>query len=149
MFAPGRGKPQRKKAELTERSAAEQHFLDLCELLDHPKPAVVDPTGEFFTFEKGATKKDGSDGWADVWKRGYFAIEYKGKHKDLDAAYRQLDDYRADLENPPLLVTCDMDRMVVRTNLTATKQETYEIELEELGTPTLSAASCRWVSPWV
>jgi len=84
-----------KKAALTERSAAQQHFLDLCELMDHPKPAEVDPTGEFFTFEKGATKKDGSDGWADVWKRGYFAFGYKGKHKDLDAAYRQLDDYRA------------------------------------------------------
>jgi len=26
-----------KKTELTERSAAQQHFLDLCELLDHPK----------------------------------------------------------------------------------------------------------------
>ena len=25
-----------RRAELTERSAAQQHFLDLCELLDHP-----------------------------------------------------------------------------------------------------------------
>jgi hypothetical protein len=56
-----------RKVELTERSAAQQHFLDLCELLDHPKPAEVDPRGEFFTFEKGAAKKSGSDGWADVW----------------------------------------------------------------------------------
>ena len=55
-----------RRAELTERSAAQQHFLDLCDLLDHLKPAEVDPTGERFTFEKGATKKDGSDGWADV-----------------------------------------------------------------------------------
>lgn len=27
-----------RRAELTERSATQQHFLDLCELLDHPKP---------------------------------------------------------------------------------------------------------------
>ncbi len=31
---------------LTERSASHQHFLDLCELLDEPKPAEADPTGE-------------------------------------------------------------------------------------------------------
>jgi hypothetical protein len=42
-----------RRAELTERSASQQHFLDLCELLDHPKPAEVDPRGDFFTFEKG------------------------------------------------------------------------------------------------
>jgi MmeI, DNA-methyltransferase domain/MmeI, N-terminal domain/MmeI, helicase spacer domain/MmeI, target recognition domain len=124
-----------RKVELTERSAAQQHFLDLCELLDHPKPAEIDPTGEFFTFEKGATKKDGSDGWADVWKRGYFAWEYKGKHKDLQAAYLQLDQYRAALENPPLLVTCDMDRIVVHSNFTATRQEVHEVPLDGLGTP--------------
>jgi hypothetical protein len=26
-----------RKAELTERSASQQHFLDLCELVGHPK----------------------------------------------------------------------------------------------------------------
>ncbi len=41
---------------------------------------------------------------ADVWKRGFFAWEYKGKRADLKAAYKQLLDYREDLENPPLLV---------------------------------------------
>ena|SRR5207302_651232 len=29
-----------KRAELSERSAAQQHFLDLCELLGQPKPAA-------------------------------------------------------------------------------------------------------------
>ena len=65
-----------RKAELTERSAAQQHFLDLCDVFGHPKPAAVDPTGETFTFEKGAAKHGGGDGWADVWKRGFFAFEY-------------------------------------------------------------------------
>ena len=32
---------------LTERSASHQHFLDLCELLNEPKPADADPTGEW------------------------------------------------------------------------------------------------------
>jgi len=79
--------------DLTERSASQQHFLDLCELLDHPKPVEVDKTGESFTFEKGAAKRSGGDGWADVWKKGFFAWEYKGRHKDLDAAYKQLLEY--------------------------------------------------------
>ncbi len=70
-------------ASLTERSGAQQHFCDLCELLDHPKPAAADPKGEWFTFEKGATKPDGSDGWADVWKKGFFGWEYKARSAAL------------------------------------------------------------------
>lgn len=121
------------RAELTERAAAQQHFLDLCELLDHPKPAEADPTGEWFAFEKGAEKTGGGDGWADVWKRGFFGWEYKGKHKDLNAAYQQLQLYRESLENPPLLVVCDMDRIIIRTNFTNTAVQKYEIPLTELG----------------
>jgi len=34
----------------------------------------------------------------------------KGKHKSLNAAYSQLVRYQGDLENPPLLVTCDHER---------------------------------------
>ena len=79
-------------------------FIDLCRLVGHPTPAEDDPTGQTFTFEAGATKPRGGQGWADVWKKGYFAWEYKGKHKDLDAAYQQLLQYRESLHNPPLLV---------------------------------------------
>ena len=121
-----------RKVELTERSASQQHFLDLCEMFDHPKPAFADPVGETFTFEKGASKHGGGQGWADVWKRGFFGWEYKGKHKDLDAAYDQLLRYREALENPPLLVVCDMDRFVIHTNFTATAAKTYEITLDDL-----------------
>jgi hypothetical protein len=32
-------------ANLSERSACQQHFLDLCELLGQPKPAAADPEG--------------------------------------------------------------------------------------------------------
>ena len=127
-------------AELTERSAAQQHFLDLCALAGHPTPAEADPAGDSFTFERGAAKAAGGDGWADVWKRGFFAIEYKGKHKDLDAAYTQLLQYREDLENPPLLVTCDMDRIVIRTNFTATPTRTIQISLADIASPESLAA---------
>lgn len=120
------------KVALTERSAAHQHFLDLCELLEHPKPAAADPTGESFTFEKGVGKQGGGDGWADVWKRGYFGWEYKGKKKDLQEAYEQLLQYREALENPPLLVVCDMDRIQVHTNFTATRHQVYEVTLADL-----------------
>ena len=123
------------KVALTERSAAQQHFLDLCDVFDHPKPAQADPTGESFTFERGASKQAGGQGWADVWKRGFFAIEYKGKHRDLDAAYTQLLQYREALENPPLLIVCDMDRIVVHTNFTATAAVVHDISLAELDAP--------------
>src|ERR1043166_6726323 len=124
-----------RKAELTEKSGAQQHFLDLCEVLDHPKPAEADPTGASFTFEKGAAKHGGGEGWADVWKKGFVGWEYKGKHKNLDAAYDQLLLYREDLENPPLLVVCDLDRLIIRTNFTATATQKYEITLATLPQP--------------
>src|SRR5215210_358630 len=120
---------------LTERSASQQHFLDLCEVLGHPKPASADPKGEWFTFEKGASKHGGGGGWADVWKRGFFGWEYKGRHKDLDAAYDQLLKYREAIENPPLLVVCDMDRIVIHTNFTGTRTDVHDIPLAELAEP--------------
>ena len=41
------------RVNLSERSACQQHFLDLCELLGQPKPAEADPDGAWYTFEKG------------------------------------------------------------------------------------------------
>jgi hypothetical protein len=124
-----------RKVDLKERSAAQEHFLDLCSVFDHPTPAAADPTGETFCFEKGAAKHGGGDGFADVWKRGFFGWEYKGKRKDLEAAYDQLLRYRDALESPPLLVLCDLDRIIIRTNFTGTVSATYEIPLEALAEP--------------
>ena len=117
---------------LTERSASHQHFLDLCELLDEPKPAEADPTGEAYCFERGARKDTGGDGWADVWKRHHFAWEYKGKRADLDAAFAQLRLYALALENPPLLIVSDMLRFRIRTNWTNCVSKTYEFGLDDL-----------------
>lgn len=120
---------------LSESQASRDHFNDLCDLVGHGKPSELDPTGQSFCFEKGATKEGGGNGRADVWKSGFFGWEYKGKKKDLEAAYAQLLLYRDQLENPPLLVVSDMDRIIVRTNYTGTKAATYEISLATLGEP--------------
>lgn len=124
-----------KAAELTERAAAQEHFIDLCDLLDEPTPAEADPKGEWYAFEKGATKTTGGEGWADVWKRQCFGWEYKGKRKDLQAAFAQLQRYAIALENPPLLVVSDMERFEIHTNWTNTVSEVYRIRLEELRDP--------------
>jgi hypothetical protein len=117
-----------------ERAASQEHFLDLCALLNEPTPNS-DPTGAAYAFEKGATKASGGDGWADVWRRGRFAWEYKGKHKDLEAAHRQLLQYAGALENPPLLVTSDIARIIIRTNWTNAVSERHEVLLDELADP--------------
>jgi len=117
------------KVALRELQAYQEHFHNLCQLVGHPTPAEADPTGTTFCYQKGASKQSGGEGWADVWKRHHFAIEYKGKGKDLDAAYRQLLQYRADLENPPLLIVTDFDRILIRTNFDRSRVATYEITL--------------------
>lgn len=122
-------------ANLKERSAAQEHFIDVCRLLDEPTPAEADPDGAWYCFERGASKLTGSDGWADVWKRGSFSWEYKGKHKDLQAAYVQLQQYSVALENPPLLVVCDMERFRIHTNWTNTVQAIYDFTLDDLHEP--------------
>ena len=119
-------------SELKERSASQEHFLDLCRLLGEPTPAEADPSGEAYCFERGARKDTGGDGWADVWKRHHFAWEYKGRRADLDAAFDQLRQYSLALENPPLLIVSDMVRFRIRTNWTNSVSQTHEFELEDL-----------------
>jgi hypothetical protein len=104
-----------------ERASAQSHFGDLCRMLGEPTPTDADPTGSWYAFEKGAEKLDGRDRFADVWKKGFFAWEYKGKRKDLRAAYRQLVDYKDALENPPLLVVSDLESDPGHTNFTVSQ----------------------------
>ena len=119
-------------SELKERSAAQEHFIDLCRLLGEPTPAEADPTGQHYCFERGARKDTGGDGWADVWKRHCFAWEYKGKHANLDVAFNQLRQYALALENPPLLIVSDMVRFRIRTNWTNSVSLTHEFGLEDI-----------------
>ena len=116
-----------------ERASSQEHFIDLCRLLGVMTPNEADPSGKDYSFEAGAERAStGKTGWADVWKRGRFGWEYKGAHADLDAAYRQLLDYREALENPPLLVVSDMERIEVRTNFTNTRTAVHPVTLDDL-----------------
>ena len=134
-FSPQEFVAKWRNATLKERSASQEHFIDICRLIGHKTPAEMDPYGEFFTFEAGADKQEGGAGWADAWKKGFFAWEYKGKHADMDKAYQQLLKYRESLQNPPLLIVCDIDRVEIHTNFTNTVKIKYELSLEDLLTP--------------
>ena len=116
----------------TERSAAQEHFLDLCAVLGVPKPGDVDRHGTEYTFEKSTRKIGGSAGFADVWKRHCFAWEYKGESKNLVRAYGQLKQYADAFENPPLLIVSDMQEIRVHTNFTNIIAQQHVIQLAEL-----------------
>jgi hypothetical protein len=134
-------------AQLSERSASHEHFIDLCQLLGVPTPAS-DPDGNDYCFEKAVTvvgpasrgsKGEGrggapGGGFVDVWKRGHFAWEYKrkDKYKDLNDAYRQLYQYRDALDNPPLSVVCDISTTIIHTHFTGYPKDTQTIKLAEL-----------------
>lgn len=123
-----------KANQRAERAASQEHFIDLCALLGEPTPNT-DATGTTYAFEKGATKATGGEGWADVWRRGCFGWEYKGKHRDLEAAHRQLLLYAGALENPPLLIVSDIERIIVRTNWTNAVSARHEFHLDDLRDP--------------
>lgn len=133
-----------------ETSAYQSHFDDLCRLLNQPTPNEADPSGaDFFCYQKrvvkdaelfelqdsGGQAEPSERGFADVWKKSCFAWEYKGKKKNLDEAYKQLLRYRESLLNPPLLVVCDFDRYIVRTNFNGTVQETHEFTNADIDRP--------------
>lgn len=124
-----------KGTNLKERSAYQSHFNDICRLIGHQTPTEMDPDGDRFCFEKGASKTSGGDGWADVWYKGHFAWEYKGRHANLEKAYQQVLQYRDDLENPPLMIVCDLENIIIRTSFTNTPTKTYKISIDDLKDP--------------
>ena len=149
-MTPAEFKTKWAKVSAKESAAYQSHFDDLCRLLKIPPPLEADPTGEFFCFQKRVVKDEeqfvvkesGEEetdvqerGFADVWKKGCFAWEYKGKKKNLDEAYKQLLRYRESLLNPPLLVVCDFDRFIIRTNFNGTVQETFEFRNSDIDLP--------------
>jgi len=124
-MTPAEFKTKWDRSRAKETASYQEHFADLCRMLGQPTPIEADPSGaEFFCYQKRVVKDaelfqpraSGEEadpeerGFADVWKQGCFAWEYKGKKRNLDEAYRQLLRYRESLLNPPLLVVCDFDR---------------------------------------
>ncbi len=132
-----------KDNKLSERAGAQAHFLDLCELLGVDKPG--DPDN--YCFERGAKKTGsltGKTGWADVWKRQCFAWEYKTPGTNLGPALKQLMTYALALDNPPLLVVSDRERIEIHTHFTGTPSEVDTIAIGDIGTPE-NLKKLRWL----
>lgn len=129
-----------KDSKLTERAGAQAHFDDLCDLLGVDKPR--DPDN--YCFERGTKKSGGGDGWADVWKRDHFAWENKKPGRDLQEALKQLTDYALHLDNPPLLVVSDRERIIVHTAFTGYPDQPREIRIDDLIDPGI-CQMLRWV----
>ena len=115
-----------------ERRDAQPFFEDLCRLVGHPTPREADPEHAWFTYEYGASKTSGGEGWADVWKRGHFGWEAKGTQRSLAKAYEQLKMYADALQNPPLLVVSDLKTIEVHTNFTNAVKRVYRFDIEQL-----------------
>jgi hypothetical protein len=114
-----------------ERAGAQPHFIGLCALLDVAAP----DDAENYTFEKGTLKLGQKRGFADVFKRGCFAWEYKAPGGDLSGALRQLKDYANALDNPPLLIVSDRLAFEIHTQFTGRPTETFRFALKEFGKP--------------
>ena len=119
-------------SQLTERQGSQPHFRDLCDMLGVLYPTESDEIGNNYTFEKRVSKLWGGRGSVDVWKRGYFAWEYKSKGEDLRKAYQQVSNYHEDLGNPPLLVVCDFVRFEVHTKFENSPTRVYAFVLDDL-----------------
>ncbi len=137
---------------LNERAGAQAHFIDLCRVLGVPEPG--DP--DHYCFERGVAKTGGlavhgkqrTDGFADVWHRGHFAWEYKAPGKSLEGALKQLMMYALPLENPPLLVVSDRQRIEVHTHFTGTPSERHVFALEDMARPeVLQRLRALWQAP--
>jgi hypothetical protein len=125
---------------LSERAGAQTFFSDLCALLEVDPPN--DPDN--YCFERGATRTGAGQGWADVWKRGYFGWENKGPGGDLGGALKQLMTYALALDNPPLLVVSNRDVTRIHTHFTGTPSETHSIRLVDIGQPE-NLKKLRWL----
>ena len=129
------------KIQQKESAVAQSHFNDVCRLVGHATPTEYDRSGQNFSFETRAVKPDGQKGFADVFFRGHFIWEYKGPHKDLDKAYRQLQLYREDLDNPKLLITSDIHQIVIYTNFNDYPQRKLTVTFDNI----LSGEGLQWL----
>src|SRR5437868_6444119 len=74
--------------------------------------------------------------WASILSAALYSADSPTvTPQDLIAAYKQLLQYRESLENPPLLVVCDLDRFEIHTNFTGTAKKVYAFDLAGLAEP--------------
>ncbi|MBE0508021.1 MAG: class I SAM-dependent DNA methyltransferase [Marinospirillum sp.] len=118
-----------KNNSLTEKGGAQPHFEDLCSLLG------VEPPRQHgdYCYEQDLKKMHGGNGFADVWKRGCFAWENKGPDKNLGPALMQLKNYAGALDNPPVLVVCNRERIEIHPCFTGYPSTPRIIQLDDIG----------------
>lgn len=129
-----------KNNALSEKGGAQAHFEDLCGLLGVEPPRQ---SGDY-CYEQGLKKMLGGAGFADVWKRGCFAWENKGPDKDLGPALMQLKNYAGALDNPPVLVVCNRERIEIHPCFTGYPSTPRIIALDDIGQPD-SLQTLRWL----
>ncbi|MHB9101850.1 MAG: DUF559 domain-containing protein, partial [Sulfuricella sp.] len=127
---------------LKERASYQLHFIDLCALLGVPTPSPS--SHETYCFERGAARTGAGQGWADVWKKGFFGFEYKAMRRNLGEALKQLMTYALALDNPPLLVVCDTNIIEIHTHFTNAPSEVHTIALEDIASPA-NLEKLRWL----
>jgi very-short-patch-repair endonuclease len=124
---------------LSERQSYQAHFIDVCRMLGFETPggSGIDSKDNRFAFEYGMKKDSGGQGFADVFYEGHFAIEYKGagKYKNLNEAYNQLKQYRENLNNPPLLIVCDIENWEIHTNFNNAANVTHSFKNADIIQP--------------
>ena len=96
-----------------ETSAYQEHFADLCRLLEQPTPNEADPSGtDFFCYQKRVVKDaelfdvetpDASEpeerGFADMRKKGCFGWEYSERATWLEAHLRVVGAWKTSRNN--------------------------------------------------
>lgn len=121
----------RASANLSERAAYQEHWRDLCALLGERTPSS-DATGQDYAFEKHVKKAGtGETGYADVFLRDRFIVEYKARGKSLGNALQQALLYARELDNPPLLVVSDLETIEIHTNFTGASR-TVRLTLNDI-----------------
>lgn len=125
---------ERKSCTRNERTAAREHFLDPCDLVNEPQ-AGSDPTGSTYAFENDAFNAKQGEGRADFWRHGRFAWDHNSTGRDVVVAHRQLPLYSVGRENPLLLIVSGIKRSVSRVNWAVYATVRHDILLDGLLKP--------------
>ncbi len=139
-----------------ERQGAQAFFLELCELLDVPKPGMRADIGfgagasaqDAYIFEQRTEIVGQRTGFADVYWRGRFAWENKAPGGNFDEALKQLLGYTLALDNPPLLIVCDRRTIRIHTQFTGHPSTKLDISIADLQDAALRNTLRRiWLDP--
>ena len=121
-----------------EKQAAQEMFLDICALVDHPTPVSYGDR-DTFTLEKHVPGGD-----ADAYLEEHFGWEFKGSDNQLDGALTQLLRYQVYLKTPPLLIVSSFQTIRIRTNFPGMETIVHEIPVAGLEQPE-HLEKLRWV----